>query len=492
MAINLADRNPLDARPERPDLWHDASPGGRARTATRKAGVGVILGLSAMLGASGCSKGGAPDLNGCPKLSDPAPGDPMGPPSRSLYVELRTPTGTRLTIPLDGSGGTYSGSHIFDQCDEQGTYSVDKVVLVDINGDPVATANRNGTSYNVAYQGGQMTTVSGSSFGNIASTYSAPATGAVMIQSLTASTATARQGDPITVQVAVSGDPCGVRESQWWLAPASVGMMTTPAQAIPGGSGSVTLRVPPTADPTTYFIEGQVTLKSGGRIFGVVRKLATDTTYSLLDKSTGVYMPTPVMAATVTVSANPDADKVAPQVISVDASPANPVRCGTENLTVHLSDDKGLPAGQKVKIWLGTLENPKLTSAMVTGSEYMYGTFQIPLDAPSGPWYAWPEVVLDAAGNAAQASFAGGKFTLSGPGITMAQPITAGTFIVPSNTVPRPDLGVQPADLGVPPDMAMPLPAVLNAITVMPSSITMPGAPLTVTVSWTDNAQILK
>ncbi len=476
MAKNLAERNPHDA-------WHAQG----VRRYTRAAAA--LLGLGLLCGPGGCSKGGAPDLNGCVKLSDPAPGDSPTVPSRSLYVEMRTPTMARLTIPLDGSGGTYSGSHTFDQCDEQGSYSVEQVVLVDINSDPVAVATRSGSSYNVAYQGGQKTTVTGSSFGNITSTYSAPATGAVMLQNVTTSTAMARQGDPVTVQVAVSGDSCGVRESQWWLSSPSIGTPPAQVQVIPGGSGSVTLRVPPTTAETIYFIEGQVTIKSGGRMFEVRRKTAGDTVYSIYDKSAGTYMATQVPVAMVMISPNPDADKVAPQILSVDASPANPVRCGTESLTIHLSDDKGLPAGQKVKVWLGTLDNPKLTSTMVTGSEYMYGSFQIPLDAPSGAWYAWPEVVLDAAGNPAQATFSGGKITVAGA----PQPIAAGTFVVPSNTVVVPDAGVPlPLDLGAQPDMAMPLPAVLNAITVMPSSVTMPGMPVTVTVSWTDNLQILK
>ena len=109
-----------------------------------------------------------------------------------------------------------------------------------------------------------------------------------------------------------------------------------------------------------------------------------------------------------------------------------------------------------------------------------------------GPvWHAhgYEVVVLDAAGNPAQATFSGGKITVAGA----PQPIAAGTFVVPSNTVVVPDAGVPlPLDLGAQPDMAMPLPAVLNAITVMPSSVTMPGMPVTVTVSWTDNLQILK
>lgn len=482
MAIDSADRN--HQSPWRPQRWQLPVLG---------AGAGAILGLCAVLGTAGCSKGGAPDLNGCVKLSDPLPGDDTAPPSRTLYVEMRTASGARLPVTLDtGSGGTYSGSRMLGQCDEQGTYTVEKVVLVDVNGDPVATASRVGSNYNVMYQSGQVSTVTGSSFGNISTGYSAPATGtAATVQGVTAAVATARQGDPVSVQVAVTGDPCGIRESTWWLASASVGTMTTPPQAIPGGSGKVTLRVPPTADPTTYFVEGQITLKSGGRMYGVRRKVATDTLYSLLDVSTGVYTATSVTAAMVTVTPNPDADKVAPQAVSMDASPMNPVRCGTANLTLHLSDDKGLPAGQKVKVWLGTADNPKLTSTMVTGSEYLYGSMQIPLDAPAGVWYAWPDVIVDASGNAAQASFvAGGKFMLAGPGIT-PQPISAGTFVVPSFVTP-PDAAVPSVDLGAAPDMAMQLPAVLNAITVMPSSITMAGTALTVTVSWTDNAKILK
>ncbi len=478
MAIDSADRNHRDA-------WR------ARRWQTPVLGAGAVLGLSVVLGLSGCSKGGAPDLNGCVKLSDPLPGDDTAPPSRTLYVELRTPTGARLPIVLDtGSGGNYSGTRALTQCDEQGTYTVEKVVLVAVNGDPVATATRVGSNYTVTYKNGQVSTVPGSTLGNISTSYSAPGTAAATLQSVAVSAPMVRQGDPVSVQVAVTGDPCGIRESMWWLAPGSVGMMTTPAQAIPGGSGSVTLRVPPTADQSVYFVEGQITLKSGGRVYAVRRKVVGETTYSLIDQSTGVPVATPVPVAMVTVAPNPDADKVAPQAVSMDASPAMPVRCGTANLTLHLSDDKGLAAGQKVKVWLGTLDSPKLTSTMVTGSEYLYGSVQIPLDAPAGVWYAWPDLVVDGAGNSAQATFVGGKFMLTGTGIT-PQPIAAGTFVVPSFVTP-PDAAVPSVDFGVAPDMAMQLPAVLTGIAVSPSSITMAGMELNVAVSWTDNAQILK
>jgi len=40
--------------------------------------------------------------------------------------------------------------------------------------------------------------------------------------------------------------------------------------------------------------------------------------------------------------------------------------------------------------------------------------------------------------------------------------------------------------------MAMRLPAVLNAVTVMPTSIIMAGTSLTVSTSSTDNGQILR
>ena len=70
----------------------------------------LVGGLAAVLPA--CSKGGAGDTASCRKLSDPLPGGPMNdrPIARSLYAELRSPGGSYTTVPLEGIGGSYSGS----------------------------------------------------------------------------------------------------------------------------------------------------------------------------------------------------------------------------------------------------------------------------------------------------------------------------------------------------------------------------------------------
>ncbi len=78
MAIDSADRN--HQSPWRPQRWQLPVLG---------AGAGAILGLCAVLGTAGCSKGGAPDLNGCVKLSDPLPGDDTAPPSRTTTAQRR-------------------------------------------------------------------------------------------------------------------------------------------------------------------------------------------------------------------------------------------------------------------------------------------------------------------------------------------------------------------------------------------------------------------
>jgi hypothetical protein len=76
----------------------------------------------------------------------------------------------------------------------------------------------------------------------------------------------------------------------------------------------------------------------------------------------------------------------------------------------------------------------------------------------------------------------------------MPQPIAAGSFVVPSNTVAPPDLGPPPiVDMAGPlPDMAVQYPAVLTNITVSPTSVTTAGGMFTVTVVWNDNAHVLK
>ena len=474
------------------------------RTPWGSLGAGALLGLVLFGGASGCSKGGAPDLNGCPKLSDPLPGDDSAPPLRTNYVVLKSASGALITAKLDGVSGSYAANHVFTQCDQQELYTVDKIVLVNKQGDPVATAANTGSGvYSVTYANGLKTSASGMGFTMLSSSFAdSTATPAVTLQALTANAMTtlmANQGDPITVQATMMGNPCAIRDSQWWLTTASVGTPPiTAMQPIAGGSGSVTLRVPPTAMPGVYYLAGQVTLSSG-RILQVQRVTATDPNYTLVDAKGMPYpiMP-PVPVVSITVDAKADVDKTAPQAVGVAVSPVAPVRCGMANLTLHIKDDQPLPAGQQVKVWLGQANQPKITSLMVVGSEYLSGALQLPLDAPAGVWYAWPQVIRDAVGNEATATFnADGTFSLTGQD-AMAKPVPAATFTLASSSFELPDAatpGVDmagPVDLGGAPDMATPLPAVLFSVNVTPSKIDKIGEPVNIYVSWTDNTANLQ
>ena len=492
MAIDLADRN----RAGYPRGWTC-----NRRRPWVSLGAAALCGLPLLAGPSGCSKGGAPDLNGCPRLTDPLPGDNSAPPLHANYVLLRSATGAVIPVTLDGGGsGSYSGTHTFTQCDQQDPYTVDKVILVDRQGERFATAANNGSGgYLITYASGLKSSASGMNFTDLTTSFTDATAGApVTIQGLTASSGMASQGDPSTVQAALMGNPCAIRDSQWWLTTASV---TTPIitamQPIAGGSGSVTLRVPPTAAPGVYYLAGQVTLSSG-RILQVRRAMATDANYTLFDAKNMPYQIMPsVPVVSITVAPKADVDKTAPTALGLAVSPATPVRCATVTFNLHLKDDQPLPAGQQVKVWLGTAAQPKLTGAVVVGSEYLSGTVQLPIDAPSGVFYAWPEVIRDAAGTEARATFnADGTFTLSGQD-AMAKPIPAGTFTLGGGLTDLPDAATptvdmaMPVDLGGVPDMAMPLPAVLTGVSVKPGQAKNNDL-ITVYVTWTDNVNILR
>ncbi|HND13298.1 MAG TPA: hypothetical protein PLY80_22810, partial [Pseudomonadota bacterium] len=86
-----------------------------------------------------CSKGGAGDPTSCRKLSDPVTmGSTDRPIGRSLYVELKTPSGAFVTVPLEGIGGEYGGTKQMGKCDERGQYTVERVVLVNAKQELVA------------------------------------------------------------------------------------------------------------------------------------------------------------------------------------------------------------------------------------------------------------------------------------------------------------------------------------------------------------------
>ncbi len=439
-----------------------------------------------------CSKGGAVDPTSCRKLSDPVTTGTSTdrPIMRSLYAELRTPSGAYVTVPLEGIGAEYGGSKQLGKCDERGQYTVERVVLVNAKQELVAVANRlpGSASYKIDYVDGRTTSVAGTSVANYYSDYGTTvASGAVTLQTISASTKQARQGDRVTVNVALQGDECGLLKSQWWLADSSRKQVTTP-QMLGGGAGTVAVPVPVDLTPQTYFVEGQVTTKSG-QVLSVTRQNAADTIYKLYDPKSGLYTPTTYPVVTVEVLANPDADRVAPQAVQMDATPSRVERCQPVSISLKLSDDRALPTHQTVKVWLGP-DGTMLTSVELTGGEILYGTYTIPSDAPGGVWYAYPDLIRDAIGNEARSSFSGGKFTLSGNGIT-PKAIQAATFIVPAE-LPKPDAGVGPVDFGAPPDLMATFPALLREIKVAPAAISRDGDAMTISVKWTDVAGILK
>ena len=246
-----------------------------------------------------------------------------------------------------------------------------------------------------------------------------------------------------------------------------------------------------TAPAGTYFVEGIIHTKLGGRSFYVRRLSTGDTKYQIRDsRSSGAAVMSQVNVVSVAVADNPTADRQAPEALSMIAAPASADRCQVVNLTLKLSDDKGLPGMQMIKVKLGTQAQPDLASVVLTArGDSATGLFTVPQDAPGGVWYAYPESFRDSTGNEARGTLSGDNFTLSGPGL-MPKPIKAGLFIVAGDS-PKGDMGGQ--DLGVAPgDMSAVLPASLVGVSVMPASITMMGQTATISVNWTDNARILK
>ena len=457
----------------------------------------VALGL--VSGLAACSKGGAGDPASCRKLSDPLPGGPSTDRAivRSLYAELRTPSGQYLTVPLEGIGGAYAGTRPLTKCDERGQYTVERTVLVNSKQELVAVANRigNSASFKIDYANGQTTSVAGPMVTNYYTDYgTAVASGAVTLLTVAPSTPQVRQGERMSVTVSLQGDECGLLKSQWWLATASGqavnGLQPAMQPAVMGGSGSVSLQVPVDLAPGTYYVEGQVMTKNG-QLLGVKRQNAAETVYKLYDAKSGLYTVTTYPVVKVDVVANPDADRTAPQAVQMDATPSRVERCQPVNLSLKVSDERALPSSQTVKVWLGP-DGTMLTSVELTGGETLYGTFTLPSDAPGGVWYAYPDLIRDAAGNEARSSFSGGKFSLSGMGIGTPKPLQAATFIVPSETV-KLDGGVGLPDLaGGSPDLMAAFPAVLSEIKVQPAAITRDGDSLTIRVTWTDTSGTLK
>lgn len=478
----------------------DRSAGGRRLWLGRGAGSYLsALGLAGALALSlaGCSKGGADAGPGCRKLTDPEPGmGTMAQLPNKLYAELKSPLGTVKGIDLDGSGGDYAGDLILGKCDEQGPYTVERIMLVDASKRPVAVATRKGSIYEVRYTAtGQVTTVSGSPFANYATDYrTAAMSGAITIQLLAPQPLMVKQAEAVNVNVNVmSTDECGLKSSTWWLASWTNGSKVSTEQTLMGAAGMVSLRVPTTLTDSVY-VEGIILLKNGKAMM-VRRRQAADTNYTLIDERAGTQVPTAVAINQITVVANPEADRMAPQAVRFEADPPKVERCEKVRLTLTLSDDRALPPSQSVKIWLGTNESAKLFSATLMGSgSKISGEVQLPADAPHGVWYAYPEKVIDAVGNEAAGSLSSGKFTLTGVGVTTPTAVMAATFIIPAppNT-PVGDMGA-PVDMAMmpPPDMATGMPATLAEVGFNPTVIMRDGEPSTLRVRWVDNAKVLK
>lgn len=427
-----------------------------------------------------------PGGQACRSVSDPDPGSgDMGSSlPNSLYAELRhVESGTTLPVMLEGVGGNYSGqTRAFSKCDPAGNYFVERLVLVDAAGGPVATAVRSGSSYVVTYAKGGSTTASG--FSRYYTSFTPASTTTVpSIMSVSASSA-ARQGERLTVTAAAmaSADDCGMREMQWFLT-TSPGAMTSPAASvlISGESGSGQLRIPTELAPGTYTLEGRLTSKTG-RYALIRRQSAADTSYSLYNSATGSYSTLAIPVIRVEVAQNPSADRTAPQAVSMSAAPARAGRCQQVSLSLTLSDEQALPPSQEVKLSVGPLSQPDLLRMTVTGGAMLSGLFTVPLDAPGGIWVAYPESVVDAAGNVASGSLSADKFTLSGVGVSSPKEVQAATFLV---DVPEgaADMGAAAPDLGGADMRPTDSPAQLSGISVAASATA--EMPVSVTITWT-------
>lgn len=474
----------------------------RARPTSRVLSLLLLASLSGPLGCSGpppvTDPGPAKDcrkLGEQPQKVDTTPPAPTG----KLYAELRhEASGLLLPLDLDGVGGGYNGStRAIQQCDPTGAYTVSRTVVVDGRGAAVATAVREPSgNYRVTYTSGTTTLVSGAAFRSSAS-LSVSSTGAPpTVSALTASLPVPpiHQGDKLSLSVtaAAAMDDCGLRDSQWWLSTqTSPGSAATVAVAVPFASGAQaatgTLRIPVDLSPGTYFLEGTVTSQTG-RVVRVQRQYSTDTTYKLNPIGTSTWTPTSIPVVRLDVTAAVDVDRQAPQALSLDALPARVLRCYPVGFTLRLRDNKALPATQTVKLYVGPLGQPTAASVTLSGSgDTLTGSYVVPLDAPLGVWLAYPESVVDEAGNVGAGSLMGnGRFMIASSG--MAAAIPAGAFVVAGqDALPVTDDGGVVAQ----PDLAVTLPVELTALSLTSTTLTV-GQPMSLSVTWKDNARLLK
>lgn len=452
----------------------------------------ALAAIALLLGYSACSSGPGSGVQPgkCARLADGGTGTlplPMLP--NSLYAELRNAAAPQapLGVNLSGTGGSYAGaSGPLDRCSPAGSYVLERTVLVNAQGAPVATAVRdpNNNNYLVSYAGGMSTTVGGANFSNLSTSYTPTWGPPPTVTMLTISTAAPNQGDKLTVTAAAT-DPCGIRQMQFWLTNAQR-TMTSPAATIMSGSGAAPLRVPPEFPAGPYFLEGRVTSLQNHSA-RLLRQTMTDANYTYSDENTGSSTASTLAVVSLSVGADPNADRVPPDVVSLQASVQTAARCQAVGLTLKLHDDRALPAMQTVRLLFTPLVRRDLTVSVTLsgGGDTLSGSFTVPQDAPAGVWFGYPESIQDAAGNVATGSLdaSTGRFTVGG-----SMPVLAATFVVPQDPQQAPDLGT------VMPDLSMPgsgFPATLIGISVTPSSL-MATQSATVQATWRDNASILR
>lgn len=405
----------------------------------------------------------------CRRIGDPEPGSSDRPLPSGLAAELRQGS-TVLPVTLTGMGGSYAGeTRPLDRCDPAGVYAPDRLVLSDVRGGPLATALRQSNSdFLVIYSSGQTTRVSGASFPRLSASY-APMMGDVPTLLALTTAGPSRQGDllPVAFEAQAAQNDCRVREGQFWLTHSPGGPVLGGAVvSIAGSNGNGALRVPVDAAQGNYWLEGRIITWTGRQV--AVRRSGTLVGgYQLVD-GVRVVSTTNIPVTVLPISPNPQADRVAPQALAFSATPAALSRCQEVRFSLQLSDDQRLPAAQEVWVRLGPRGLPGLLRLKLTGGESMLsGTFRVPQDAPGGDWLAYPESIVDAAGNVGTGTLTGDHFTVNGLGQGAPAAVPAALFRVEG---PEPPMGEPPARL--------------TGIDVDPSVVVV-GQPLRLQVNWT-------
>lgn len=437
--------------------------------------------LLALLSLGGCSKGGFDGPQVCLTTADTIAGTGVTQPSaipKARWAELRhDASGTTIPINLEGSGGSYTGSGpVFDKCAPPGFYYVNRLAVTDVTGALVATAVRqSGSTYLISYGengGSQQVAVSGPT----SLTLAGPTGAAPTLTRLDAGAiVSAPQGGAFSLGIASAAAPddCGIAEARFWLTLKATGAGQS-ADAVPGQipavqkgeNGSPSLRVGPNVPAGEYVVEGLLTSKTG-RTTRVVRQSNAATMYQFVSSSGSVTSTVPVVS--VTVSADPMADRSGPVIASLDAQRSVVSRCDVMSFALRLSDtDRAITVPQEVVLKLRSPLGSEALTIKLKGTDAMTGSLVIPSDAPPGVWYAYPVSFSDDVGNLTTVSFSGGALSQAVVGAGSAVMATAASFTVQGP--PMYDLsGITPVDLGggVIPDMAKPFPTRLSNVSVV-------------------------